>query len=416
VRAFPPSFLFGCSTSAYQIEGGIENDWSAWERAGRCKDPATRCGHATDHWNRWERDVDLLAALGVQAYRFSVEWSRIEPRPGEWDEAAIARYVAIVDALRARKIEPFVTLLHFTHPPWFHAACPWHLEDAPHRFGRFADRVASAFGDRVRFYTVLNEPAVWLTGAYLKGKIPPGEKSLLLLYAAASGLVRGHVRAHAAIKRAHPSAQVGVAKHYMHFSPSRATSPLDRIAARAIAHQFNHRFVRALMEKRALDFLGINFYSRVYVETLPRVEVFYEDRDGRGTSDLGWEIHPSGLSEAVLDMNRYGLPIYITENGIDDRDDSRRSAYLHDHLGALLDAMGVGADVRGYLHWSLLDNFEWLEGYLPRFGLYRVDYGDLTRTLTRGGEYFQRVIRERRLPELRPEARIRRGTGRVTPG
>jgi beta-glucosidase len=417
-RAFPRGFLFGCATSAYQIEGGIENDWSDWERAGRCKEAGTRCGRATDHWNRWERDVELLAELGAQAYRFSVEWARVEPRPNEWDDAAIARYVAIADALRAKGIEPFVTLLHFTHPTWFHESCPWHRldQDAPLRFGRFAERVTSALGERVRFYTVLNEPSVWLSAAYLKGKIPPGRTSLLELYSAAKGLVRGHIQAHAAIKRAHPSAQVGIAKHYMHFSPSRGTSLLDRLAARSVAHQFNHAMIQAMVKRGVLDFLGINFYSRVYVELFPSMSVFYEDRDGRGINDMGWEIHPRGLTEAILDMHRYRLPIYVTENGIDDRDDSRRAAYIHDHLAAALDAIDAGADVRGYLHWSLLDNFEWLEGYHPRFGLYGVDYATLERKLTGGGDYYRRLIGERRLPEERPASRIKRGSGRVVPG
>ncbi len=442
-RPFPPHFLFGCATSAYQIEGDIENDWSAWERAGRLKDPGTRCGRATDHWNRWREDVDLLARLGAQAYRFSVEWARVEPRPGEFDEAAIARYVEITERLVAHRIEPFVTLLHFTHPPWFHTTCPWHQPDgeAPERFGRFAERVTAALGARVRYYTVINEPSVWLSGAYFKGVIPPGRARLGELAAAATGLIRGHARAHAAIKRANPDAQVGLAKHYMHFSPSRAAHPLDRITTSYVRHHFNHVFVKALIDgvvqlgllpgvryvsevpeaAGTLDFLGVNFYSRVYVELLARfgkdaLSVFYEDRDGRGVTDLGWEIHPGGLTEALVDMARYRVPIFITENGIDDRTDSRRAAYIHDHLSAALDAIDRGVDLRGYLHWSLLDNFEWLEGYEPRFGLYRVDYGTLERTLTGGGDYYRRIIQERRLPGERPDGVTKRGTGRTHAG
>lgn len=442
-RAFPKDFLFGCATSAYQIEGDIENDWSLWERAGRLEDPAARCGRATDHWNRWREDVELLAELGVKAYRFSVEWARIEPKAGRYDEAALRRYVELVDALSARGIEPFVTLLHFTHPPWFHGTCPWHDPKAggPERFARFTEKVVEAFGDRVRFYTVLNEPSVWLAGAYFKGVIPPGRSSIRELAEASIALIRAHARAHAVIKRIHPAAKVGVAKHFMHFSPSRGGHPLDRAAAHYVSSHFNHVFPKATAEGvvrlgllpgvrivrevpeavGTLDFVGVNFYSRVYVELLTRLSkdalaIFYEDRHGRGVSDLGWELYPRGLTEALLEMSRYGLPIYVTENGIDDRDDSRRAAFVHDHLAAVLDAVAAGADVRGYMHWSLLDNFEWLEGYAPRFGLYKVDYETMARTLTRGGEYYRQVVKTRRLPVARPSGTVKPGRGRVFAG
>jgi beta-glucosidase len=439
-RPFPKDFLFGCATSAYQIEGGIECDWSAWERAGRLKDPNARCGRATDHWNRWRDDIGLLSELGASAYRFSVEWSRIEPSPGRYDREALDRYAAIAAELRARSIEPFVTLLHFTHPPWFHSSCPWHApgSDAPKRFGAFAERVAQALGDRVTHYTVINEPSVWLTGAYFKGIIPPGERSVRRLARATAGLVRGHAAARAAILAQQRTAKIGVAKHFMCFTPS-SDGPIDRLAARYASHHFNHAVTRAFATGRVelgfvpgirfveevagagLDFLGVNFYSRVYVAVAPRLgksalRVFYEDREGRGVSDLGWEIFPEGLAGALSEMSRYGLPLVVTENGIDDRDDSRRARFLYDHLAAVLDAIDRGIDVRGYLFWSLLDNFEWLEAYEPRFGLYRVDYETLERRLTRGGALYQRIIRERALPSSRPEGATKPGAGRVAAG
>jgi beta-glucosidase len=415
-RSFPESFLFGCATSAYQVEGGIRNDWTLWEEDDRLKVKGARCGRATDHWNLWERDFGLLAELGASAYRFSIEWSRVEPEPGRWDDDALARYARMIDALRARNIEPFVTLLHFTHPTWFHASSPWHdrKQGCVDTFARFVARVADALGERVRFWTVLNEPGVWLAGAYLAGVIPPGRKHLGQLTVAFSNLVRAHGAAHAILKgRFGERAQVGVAHNVVRFHPARAAHAGDRLAAHYADRVYNRAFPRAVKSK--LDFIGVNYYSRMFIKLTPfsraRFEPFYEDRGGLGVSDLGWEIHPGGFTEALLEMAQYGLPIYVTENGIDDRDDSRRSAFLYDHLAALLDARAAGADIRGYLHWSLLDNFEWLEAYGPRFGLYRVDYETLERRPTSAAKLYAEIIRARALPSARPEVRIKRGNG-----
>jgi beta-glucosidase len=439
VRSFPSHFLFGAATSAYQIEGGITNDWTQWEEAGRLKDPRARCGRATDHWNRWEEDFELLASLGANAYRMSIEWSRIEPRPGEYDDAALSRYAAMIDRLRSLGIEPFVTLLHFTHPPWFHETCAWHSRDteAPVRFARFVEHVAGRIADRVRFWTVINEPSAWLSGAYLAGIIPPGQRGMKNLGRAFASLVRAHAMARSVLKRiGGASTQVGVAHNVMRFVPARGGSLADRLIASYASSQYNHAFLRALATGRVrlgvlpglrmvanvpeavgtLDFIGINYYSRVFVKATPfsksriPVEPFYEDRGGLGMTDLGWEIHPRGLTELLVEMSTYGLPMYVTENGLDDRDDSRRAAFIHDHLGAVLEAIDRGADIRGYLHWSLIDNFEWLESYGPRFGLFSVDYETLARKPTRSAEIYQEIIQRRALPDARPEARIKRGT------
>lgn len=438
---FPDGFLFGCATSAYQIEGGIRNDWSLWEEAGRLKEGSARCGRATDHWNRWPGDFALLQSLGANAYRFSVEWSRIEPEPGRYDDRAIARYVEMASALRDLGIEPFVTLLHFTHPIWFHETCPWHSGGGRcvERFEAFAERMGRAFGDRVRFWTVLNEPGVWLTGAYLAGVIPPGRRNLLELGRAFVAQVRAHAAARRVLKRlSNGRAQIGIAHNVLRFAPARRDRLGDRLASRFAAEFYNHAFIRALVSGRVhiggapgfgfqideivpeaagtLDFLGINYYSRVFLELtpfsagrMPWLSTFYEDRGTHGTTDLGWEIHPEGLTEALLDMARYQLPIYITENGLDDRDDSRRGAFLYDHLAAIRAAIARGADVRGYLHWSLVDNFEWLEAYGPRFGLFSVDYQTMARRRTRAADLYEAIIREQALPPARPEPRVRKG-------
>ncbi len=442
-RALPEGFLLGCATSAYQIEGGIENDWSAWERAGRLHDDAARCGRAVDHWSRWREDFGLLSELGADAYRFSVEWARVEPEPGRWDEDALATYRAMVDELLARGIQPFVTLLHFTHPPWFHARCPWDAEggEAVARFVAFSERVAEALGPGVVHWTVLNEPMIWLAGAYLGAALPPGRSELGAFARAFTSLVRAHAGAAAALRARHPEARIGVANHVARVEASRPGHPLDRLVAPYVERHLDHAFVDACRSGRArlgvlpgsrvdvavpeaagsLDFIGVNFYTRIFVEAtplaVPRGRAFHEDRGGgHGVSDLGWEILPDRLGWALDQMAGYGLPLYVTENGIDDRDDSRRAAFLYDHLAVALEARARGVDLRGYLHWSLLDNFEWLHAFGPRFGLYAVDRETMARRPTRGAELFAEIARARRLPELRPEVRPRAGTGRVPVG
>ncbi|MBK6684322.1 MAG: glycoside hydrolase family 1 protein [Deltaproteobacteria bacterium] len=439
-RSFPDDFLFGCATSAYQVEGGITNDWSAWAEAGRLKDPSARNERAVEHWDRYLHDFDLLAGLGANAYRMSVEWARIEPEPGRYDDAALAHYGRMFDALLERGIEPMVTFFHFTHPPWFHATCPWHLPErgGPERFAAFVERSLEVVAPRVRRYTILNEPGVWLTGAYLAGAIPPGEKGLGRVAKAGASLLLGHALAAAKIRKVRPDAELGIAHNVVAFAPE-SSSILDRLAAGYVARQFNHAVPRAFdsgvfqlgetpglryTEKvpglvGTLDFLGINYYSRVYVGTRlrrPYGELSYQDREGRGVTDLGWEIHPSGLTRILAEMARYRRPIYVTENGLDDRDDSRRAAFLHDHLAAVLDAREQGVDVRGYFHWSLLDNFEWLEGHLPRFGLFRVDPTTMERSPTQGAEHYRRIIQARALPTERPPATLKPGLGPVRVG
>jgi beta-glucosidase len=442
---FAPEFHFGCATSAYQVEGGIENDWSQWERQGRLLDPSVRCGRAVDHWRRAEADFELLQDLGATAYRLSVEWARVEPEPGRFDQAAIDRYAFWVHRLADRGIEPVVTFMHFTHPPWFHRLCPWHevASQAPGRFAAFVARMMEAFGDRVRWFTILNEPLVWLLGGTLTGVVPPGEKRFARFAVALPTLLRGYLEARQVIRQVRPDAACGIAKNVLRFAPERPLGS-DRWLTEQVDRAYNHVIPTALTSGKialelpggfelsrpldggegALDFIGVNYYTRVYVRLDPlkrsggsRLASFFDGRTPHGVSDLGWEIHPDGLAEALRDMSRYGLPLWVTENGIDDRDDTRRARFLVDHLAAVQRSIEAGVDVRGYLHWSLVDNFEWLEGFGPRFGLYRVERPSLKRAPTSAVPVFRDIIRRRSLPERRPPAQVVSGQPKpVMPG
>ncbi|MGC4117385.1 MAG: family 1 glycosylhydrolase [Myxococcales bacterium] len=412
-RDFPESFVFGAATAAYQIEGGIENDWTDWERAGRTKTP---CGRAVDHWNRFEEDFDLLQAAGLSAYRLSVEWARIEPEPGRFDDAALAQYRRMLESLSRRGIRAMVTLHHFTHPRWFHARTPWIGPRFIDAFERFTRRVAQELKGLVSWWCTLNEPMVFLLGGFVDAQMPPAVKDLTLFADAAANLMRAHVVARAALSELTPGVPVGIAHNAIALAPLRRLSPIDRLVARSSHELYNHAVPRALTQgllklqmpgllsrsvpidggRGSLDFLGINYYSRIHVGLKlgpPWVQVRYVDVAQRGLTDLGWEYHPEGFAQLLAEMRGYGVPLYVTENGLADAKGERRSWFLYDHLKVVRDLLREGADVRGWFHWSLMDNFEWLEGLGPRFGLYRVDLQTLERSATPTVAWLKRVAK-----------------------
>ncbi|MFN7135714.1 MAG: family 1 glycosylhydrolase, partial [Myxococcales bacterium] len=221
-RDFPESFLFGAATSAYQVEGGIENDWSAWERQGRTKTP---CGRAVDHWNRFDEDLGLLLAAGLRAYRMSVEWARIEPRRGEIDEDALAQYRRMLEKLKARGVRTMVTVHHFTHPAWFHAETPWTDARSIAAFAKFTRRVAEALKGLVDEWVTFNEPMVFLLGGYFDGQMPPGLKDVKAFADAAANILRAHVAGRAELNAADPGRPVGIAHNVMAFAPLVPFSP-----------------------------------------------------------------------------------------------------------------------------------------------------------------------------------------------
>ncbi|HSS44286.1 MAG TPA: family 1 glycosylhydrolase [Thermoanaerobaculia bacterium] len=399
----PPQFLWGVATSAYQIEGATENDWTEWERLGKLKEPGVRCGKAAGHRERWRSDLALLPTIGANAYRFSLEWSRIEPRRGHFDEAALLEARETVELLTRLGVEPVVTLHHFTHPSWFWAEGGWEKREGVESFRRFAAAVADALGSRVRLWVTFNEPIVLLLGGYLGGVIPPGRRSFPAASAALENLLRAHADVAGLLKDRNPSARVGIAHNMLDFAPDRPRSALDRRLARAGERLYNLALLESIAtgkvdwvfpgEGRAAfrvpdlpasnDYVGINYYSRVHMRfrgTAPwRGEYFYRDRAGRGLTESGWEVHPSGFERVLRVAAEVGRPLLVTENGIATRDDRRRCDFLREHAMILAHVRKAGLPVEGYFYWSLLDNFEWLEGFRPRFGLFEVDYATFAR-------------------------------------
>jgi beta-glucosidase len=418
--AFPENFVFGVATSAYQVEGHIENDWAEWERAGKLKEPHVRNGRSVDHWNRFEGDLALCQDLAAGAFRVSLEWARIEPSRGRFDEEAIDAYRRRLQRMTEVGIRPVVTLHHFTHPTWFHRETPWHEPACLEVWRRYAKVCARILHGLDAMVITFNEPMVLLLGGYLQAVMPPGiadgKKSMLAL----ANIARCHVAAREEILAQSGKAELGISQNVLAFAPDRMWHPLDRALTHLASYNYNHAFLDAVTTgklrvnfpglasakveiggaKGSCDFIGVNYYTRAhlrFVTKKPFVQFGYRDVNKRGLTHIGWEDYPEGFLQLLTEMKRYGLPVWITENGIDDRDGTRRSSYLHGHWKQLLEAIRRGVDVRGYLYWSLLDNFEWLEGWGPRFGLYRVDFETLERSPTPACAYFRKVATQRRL-------------------
>ena len=414
---FPDGFLWGTATAAHQVEGGNRNnDWWAFER----RRGLVRSGRATDHWNRVAADTRLMKQLGANAYRFSIEWSRVEPREGTWDEEAWDHYAREVRGLLANRIKPLVTLHHFTLPRWLGGGV---LDERfPSLFARFAAEAARRFPE-IELWCTLNEPNVLVFDGFVLGKWPPGEKCYGSASRAVEALLRAHAAASAAVRRVLPGAQIGVAMHLRVFDPGRRWLALDWIAAALLEESFNWSFYDSITSGRisfdvpgfprldkphapllnSVQWFGLNYYTRDMVRfSLQEPSLAHRSAGPGPANDLDWEVYPEGLLRLLRATHaRYHLPIYITENGIADREGQRRAVFIRSHAHAVSRALELGVPVRGYFHWSLMDNFEWEKGFKPRFGLYRVDYrNDLARTPAPGSEAFT---------ELAPEAVRSRG-------
>ena len=385
---FPRGFLWGACTASHQVEGGnCWNDWWPLEQSGRLP---YKSGDACRQYELYEQDLDMARAWGHNAHRLSIEWSRIEPREGEWSVNAVEHYVRVIEALRARGIEPVVTLHHFTNPQWFAERGGWARRDSVKLFGRYVEYVAQHLAPRVRFWVSVNEPTVYVKRAYVKGDWPPckpGQRfeGAIVLF----NMCRAHHVARRLLHAARPDAMVGISHSAPYIEPCNPHSVLDRWAAFWRDFVLNRAVTRLALgwSGRGADFIGLNYYNRQIAKWRLRStailvgEECVEDHHGapRQFSALGWEIYPPGLARTLLRFGRYGLPLMITENGIATRDEAQRTAFVESHLRELAAAVSAGANVLGYLYWTLMDNFEWTEGTAPCFGLAEVDFATQER-------------------------------------
>ncbi len=421
MKRFPDGFRWGTATSSHQVEGSnTNNDWWLFEQQpGRIRD-GTRSGAACDWWHRAEEDFDRMRALHQNAHRLSLEWSRLEPEPDRWDGRAEARYRQMLRGLVERGIEPMVTLNHFTLPLWAAHRGGWENPEIVGWFRRYARRCAEAFGDLVSLWIPINEPNVVVALGYLHGKHPPGLRNPLRARRAIPNLLRAHAAAYRAIHEVQPHAQVGTAHNFRPFDPARPHARLDRWIASVHGQFFNRMWLEALhhgLSRSALgrwylpecagtmDFVGVNYYTRDRVRFSPWGvwagfgEPIRDPGAVYSDGDYG-EVYPEGLYRTVRAVwERYRKPVFVTENGLPDADDDLRPRFLLDHLSALHQAIGEGADVRGYYYWSIVDNFEWAEGWTLRFGLIAVDPTTQRRTFRPSAFLYAEICARNGLPD-----------------
>ncbi len=426
-------FLWGAATSSHQIEGGNRhNDWWEWESQGNIEG-GVRSGLAADHWNRFREDLRLASELGLNSYRFSIEWSRIEPEEGKWDDEAMSWYQELVTECERLGLLPMLTLHHFTSPQWLADKGGFTHPNSPKYFARFTERVIEKLGTRIPLWCTLNEPMVLAVGSYMGKFMPPAKYHPRNVSLASENLLKAHVLAydliHSKIRdrsgpwKDHPI-RVGIAHNMLDFKPDRSWHPLELLLSQIFRRFYNRSWLDAIvgrkqhfgvrglvpygaqvkeaLGRRTADFIGINYYTKAYIQWGPRdaaqerpaelpIGVQFARRKEK-VSDLGWALHPQGLDQMIRFVSGYELPIYITENGIADREDKLRAEYLEAHLGVVQQARKNGVDLRGYYYWSLMDNFEWIKGFGPRFGLYHVNYETFERTATLSSQVYKKFI------------------------
>lgn len=387
---FPKGFLWGAATSAYQIEGGLINDWSEWEKSPRrladlealgLNPTDYQSGLASNSWDNFEADISCLKQINASAYRFSIEWSRVEPKEGKFDEEAIAKYRHFIQRLKEEGIEPFVTLWHWPVPLWIHDLGKWTNSKTIVYFERYAEKLVQAFPE-VTFWLTLNEPNIYAGNSYVRGKWPPQKKNIFLYFKVLKNLTRTHIAAYQAIKKHKPDARVGVVTNNMDFQ---GKGFFDHLIARGACWWWNRWFLNCI--KNYQDIIGVNFYFR---------NLFIKGKrknPNEKMSDMGWELYPWGIEAVLKELQRYNKPIYITENGLADEHDVYRTWYIQEVLGSVMKAIQKGADVRGYFYWSLIDNFEWSDGFKPKFGLFSVDRNIWKRTARPSAAVYAEIIK-----------------------
>jgi beta-glucosidase len=399
VLRFPKGFLWGTSSAAYQVEGDNRScDWWEWEQQrGRIANGDSAV-IACDHYRRYREDIGLLRELNQNAHRLSIEWSRIEPSEGEFDSRQIRHYRDVLGELRERSILPMVTLHHFTSPLWFVRKGGWASRDAVRGFMPFVHRAIDELGDLVGMWCTINEPSIYAANGWITGEFPPGKHGdLASQYRVTRNMQRAHELAYAAIKRRWPDAPVGLSHHKFLFLPASPTRR-DRLAARA-AQTVTDRWptapgrLRPIVEATS-DYIGIAHYWGQLCAFDPRrpKDQFVRRFNPPGkVTEMGFVSDPSWMRGVLNELRGYGKPVYITENGLATKDDAWREGYMAEVLGQVHAAVEDGVDVRGYFHWTNMDNFEWARGYTCHFGLISVDRKTQERAIKPSGRAYARI-------------------------
>ena len=416
--------MWGTATAAHQVEGNnTNNNWYSWEHQKDSNGKSRihnndKSGIAANHWNLYRDDIRLMNDLGVGYYRFSVEWSKIEPENGIINEKALEHYRDVCIALIDSGLTPVITLHHFSHPIWFEELGAFEKEENIEYYIRFSELVFNKLSDIVPIWCTINEPAVYVTQGYFNGVFPPGKKDPLLAGYVMRNLLNAHVQVYQHLKTLPNGAnvQIGLVKNITQLDPLRRWHILDWYFSGILNDVFTNSTLNLFSKGEfdfylpamanvsyknydainSLDFIGLNYYSRWHVKgQLNLAEPFtFELRPQDIQTDMPYAIYPEGFYKAVKTIAKLNVPIIITENGIADDKDDRRSLFIKRYLYALFKTIEEGYDIRGYFYWSLMDNFEWAEGYMMKFGLYDVDFNTQDRTLRSGSQSFVDIVNQ----------------------
>ena len=378
MKKFPEGFHWGAATASYQVEGNIFNtDWAKAAEEGK----VPIAGKSGDHYNRYEEDFNLARDLGHNAHRFSIEWARIEPEEGKFDEKEIEHYRQVLIALNERGLAPFVTLHHFTLPLWFSENGGWERKDAPEIFARYCSRIVDEIGVNCAHIATINEPIVVSSNGWVRGNWPPFKKgSLWKFLKVSNNMAHAHNLAYKKIKKKHPRCDVGIVKDNIYFHAN--WNPFNKLLAGFMSWFWNRRFLNKVYKHT--DSIGLNFYFHRK----------FGDRDVYEKTDMGWDIYPEGIYHTLIELKRYEKPVYIAEAGIADAEDKKRGSYIQDLVKYSHRALEDGVDLCGFMYWSLLDNYEWALGYEKRFGLVEIDYKTLKRKIRPSAYVYKKICEQ----------------------
>lgn len=392
---FPKNFFWGAATSSHQVEGNNHNDWTEWEKSekrinflrsnGLIEKYGLEnyiSGKAADHYNRFQDDFKIAKELGHNATRFSIEWSRIEPEEGKFNEKEIEHYKKVVATLKELKIEPFVSLWHWPIPIWLRDKGGWENKKISDYFARYSEKLVIALGKDVQFWITLNEPEIYANNSYLEGIWPPQKKNLFAYLRVLHNLIKAHRKAYESIKKINPNVQIGIAKNNVYFEAYQ-NKLINRLLKKFINWWWNFYFLNRIRNYQ--DFIGLNHYFH------NRINYGFNKNENKKVSDMGWELYPEAIYYVLKDLKQFNKPIYITENGLADSKDEKRWWFIFESLKNISRAINEGVNVKGYLHWSLMDNFEWDKGFWPRFGLLEIDYKTLERKIRPSAKFYRDI-------------------------
>lgn len=433
-RIFPKDFYWGASTASHQVEGGTVNQWSVWELAHakqlantaeqrlsaflpnwdqikkQAQNPSNYVsGKGVDHYNLYKEDFDIAKKLNLNSFRFGIEWSRLEPEEGKWDEKEIEHYRQYIAELKERNIEPFLNVWHWTMPVWFDELGGFTKRKNLKYFYRFVQKIADEYGSELKYIISLNEPNVFTIFGYMTGEWPPQQHSFFSAFSVYRNLVKAHKKSYKIFKKTSPHLQIGIAQQLGNIQAKRPHNFFDQTATKIMRYSWNWWFLNRI--RKYQDFVGFNYYFTDYYRGLvfkksnnylqPRTQVLpltQRENPKAPLNDVGDYMEPEGLYPLLVrTWARYHKPIFITENGVPDANDQYRQWWLQESIIAMERAVSEGVDIMGYFHWSLLDNFEWAFGWWPKYGLVEVDRkNNMKRKIRASGHWYAKFIETQR--------------------